>query len=67
MPTHKSEDYKLSAVEYYFSMLKSKLQKLDELTHKKTKRKYRKSNKRYIKKTTKKYLKENIIKQKIYK
>lgn len=55
MPTHKSEDYKLSAVEYYnilyavpyqhftnsienyFSMLKSRLQKLDGLTHEKLK------------------------------
>ena len=33
MILHKSEDYKLSAVENYFSMLKSRLQKLDGLTH----------------------------------
>jgi hypothetical protein len=29
MPSHKSNDYKLTAVQYYFSMLKSRLQKLE--------------------------------------
>ena len=33
MPTHKSSDYKLSAVKYYFNVLKSRLQKKKGLTY----------------------------------
>ncbi len=37
-------------------MLKSRLQKLDELTHEKLKRKYRKGYKRYTKRKIWKYI-----------
>ena len=38
MPYQKSIDYKKTAIENYFSMLKSLLQKLDGLTHVELKR-----------------------------
>lgn len=52
-------------MENYFSMLKSRLQKLDGLTHEKIKRKYRNGYKRYtIGKNMKINLREYIIEQK---
>ena len=56
MPDQKISDYKETSVKYYFSMLKSRLQKLDGLTHEEFKENITKT----IKTFKKKY--KNIIK-----
>ena len=53
-----------NSIENYFSMLKSRLQKLDGLTHEKLKENIEKVKKIYQRKNMKIYLREHIIEQK---
>ena len=53
MPDQKISDYKETSVKYYFSMLKSRLQKLDGLTHEELKENITKTIKTFKKKIQK--------------